>query len=561
MTKELRMKSQIYSIIAILSLILNACGSLSELKLQPSVSVEIIYGSEKVEWLEPLVRQYNEAQNKTSGGKTIVVEAKAMGSIESVRGIIEGTLHPTVWSPASSIYIPVANSEWKKSHADDLVTGTPNDLVLSPVVIAMWRPMAQALGWPDKSLGWEDIANLAVSEEGWSAYGHPEWGPFKFGHTHPAYSNSGIVSIIAETYAGLGKQRGLTTGDLAAPELIEFMTRVESSVIHYGTSTGFFGERMFNRGPSYLSAAVLYENLIVAQESKRISGQSSQIPVVAIYPKEGTFWSNHPYVILNAPWVTAEQREAAQLFEKFLLDRPQQLKSLELGFRPADPSIPLSAPLDTKHGVDPSQPQTILEVPSATVIEGIQSLWSQTKKPVDLIVVMDISGSMEGNKITTARSSLMQFVQKLDDRDRLRIDLFSTYLFTLTPLTPIGEKRQSVLDSVSGIFEQGETRLYDAALKAYQDLQVEGDPGHIRAIVVLTDGQDTSSDATLENVIDQIRRSENEGGNAIKVFTIAFGSDADKTVLQEMADPGGGKQYDSSPETIQKIYDEIATFF
>ena len=95
------MKSQIYSIIAILSLILNACGSLSELKLQPSVSVEIIYGSEKVEWLEPLVRQYNEAQNKTSGGKTIVVEAKAMGSIESVRGIIEGTLHPTVWSPAS----------------------------------------------------------------------------------------------------------------------------------------------------------------------------------------------------------------------------------------------------------------------------------------------------------------------------------------------------------------------------------------------------------------------------------------------------------------------------
>ena len=103
--------------------------------------------------------------------------------------------------------------------------------------------------------------------------------------------------------------------------------------------------------------------------------------------------------------------------------------------------------------------------------------------------------------------------------------------------------------------------MYDAALKAYQDLQVEGDPGHIRAIVVLTDGQDTSSDATLENVIDQIRRSENEGGNAIKVFTIAFGSDADKTVLQEMADPGGGKQYDSSPETIQKIYDEIATFF
>jgi Ca-activated chloride channel homolog len=220
----------------------------------------------------------------------IIVEATAMGSIESVRGIIDGTLQPTVWSPASSVYIPVANAEWKNTHADDLVVSTPNDLVLSPVVIAMWRPMAQALGWPDKALGWEDIAQLAISEEGWTAYGHPEWGPFKFGHTHPAYSNSGIVSIIAEAYAGAGKQRGLTESDLQSAELREFMTEVESSVIHYGTSTGFFGNRMFERGPSYLSAAVLYENLIVAQETKRINGQSSQIPVVAIYPKEGCSW-------------------------------------------------------------------------------------------------------------------------------------------------------------------------------------------------------------------------------------------------------------------------------
>ncbi len=555
------MKFRLLSIITIISLLISACDALSNIVPGASVTVSIVYGSEKQAWLEPLVEQFNAARNKTSDGKIIVVEATAMGSIESVRGIIEGTLQPTVWSPASSVYIPVANSEWKKSHTDDLVTGTPKDLVLSPVVIAMWRPMAQALGWPDKALGWEDIAQLATSEEGWSAYGHPEWGQFKFGHTHPAYSNSGIVSIIAEAYAGLGKQRGLTEADLKSTELKDFMTNVESSVIHYGTSTGFFGERMFERGPSYLSAAVLYENLIVAQETKRINGQSSQIPVVTIYPKEGTFWSNHPYAVLNAPWVTAEQKEAAGLFETFLLDKPQQLKSLEFGFRPADPSIPLTAPLDTQHGVDTNQPQTILEIPSAPVIEGIQSLWQQTKKPVDLIVTMDISGSMRGDKITSARSSLMQFVQKVDDRDRLRIDLFNDTISTLTPLTPIGEKRQQVLDSVSGIFEQNSTSLYDAVLKAYQDMQTEGDPNHIRAIVVLSDGADTVSTATLEEVVRQIQTAQGEGGNAIKIFTIAFGEDADADILKSIADPSGGKQYNSLPETIQKIYDEIATFF
>lgn len=555
------MKLRILSIFTILSLVLSACSAVEQLLPGEQVTVSIVYGSEKKEWLEPLVQQFNEERHETADGKTIVVEVTAIGSIESVRGIIDGTLQPTVWSPASSIYIPVANAEWKNTHADDLVTGTPNDLVLSPVVIAMWRPMAQALGWPDKALGWEDIAQLAISEEGWTAYGHPEWGRFKFGHTHPAYSNSGITSIIAETYAGLGKQRGLTEADLQSPELIEFMTGVESSIIHYGTSTGFFAERMFERGPSYLSAAVLYENLIVAQETKRISGASSQIPVVAIYPKEGTFWSNHPYAILNAPWVTPEQKEAAQLFETFLLDKPQQLKALEFGFRPADPSIPLTAPLDAEHGVDITQPQTILEVPSASIITGIEDMWHTTKKPVDLIVVMDISGSMRGDKITTARSSLIQFIQKLDDRDRLRIDLFNDQIATLTPLTPIGEKRQQVMDSVSGIFEQNNTSLYDATLKAYQDLLVEGDLNHIRAIVVLSDGDDTASIATLDEVIQKIQASEEEGGNAIKVFTIAFGEDASADILKQIAEPSGGKQYDSSPETIQKIYDEIATFF
>lgn len=555
------MKLRILSILLILSLLLSACGTLNNIIPGETVKISIVYGSEKKDWLEPLIQKFNEAHNKTADGKTIVVEATALGSIESVRGILDGTLQPTVWSPASSVYIPVANSEWKKSHADDLVVGTPKDLVLSPVVIAMWRPMAQALGWPDKEIGWEDVASLATSEEGWSAYGHPEWGRFKFGHTHPDYSNSGIVSIIAEAYAGLGKQRGLTEDDLRTPEVREFMTEVESSVIHYGTSTGFFGDRMFERGPSYLSAAVLYENLIVAQESKRISGQSSQIPVVAIYPKEGTFWSNHPYAVLNAPWVTAEQKEAAQLFETYLLDKPQQLKSLEFGFRPADPSIPLTAPLDAQHGVDTSQPKTILEVPSAPVIEGVQSLWRQTKKPVDLVVVMDISGSMEGDKITTARSSLLQFVQKLDDRDRLQINLFSDTSVMLTPLSPLGAKRQKVLDSVSGIFEQGNTSLYDAISEAYQSLLTEGDPDHIRAIVVLSDGQDTTSQTSLQQVINQISATANEGGNAIKIFTIGFGDDADKGILESIANPSGGKQYDSSPATIQKIYDEISTFF
>ena len=404
------MKSHLYRISIVflaLSMILSACDFSLASK---QVKVSIVYGSEKQAWLDPLVAQYNTEKHKTADGSEIVISATPLGSIESINGILDGSLQPVVWSPASSIYIPVANADWRKNHNNDLVTGNPKDLLLSPVVIAMWKPMAQALGWPNKQLGWADIAKLATSDQGWAAYNHPEWGQFKFGHTHPDYSNSGIVSIIAEAYAGSGKQRGLTMDDLQSSDLQKFMADVESGVIHYGTSTGFFSDRMFSRGPSYLSAAVMYENLVVNQESQRLSGQSQQVPVVAIYPSEGTFWANHPYIILNAPWVTTVQNEAAQNFENFLLDKPQQEKALTLGFRPSNPSIPLSAPLDAQHGADVNQPKTVLEIPSAQVIEAIRALWQNVKKPVDLVVVMDISGSMQGDKIASARSSLIQFI-------------------------------------------------------------------------------------------------------------------------------------------------------
>ncbi|MBN1977727.1 MAG: VWA domain-containing protein [Anaerolineae bacterium] len=524
------------------------------------VTITIYYGSEKEEWLEPLAAEYNAQRNETVAGSTIVVEATPMGSIESANGIVDGTIQPTVWSPASSVYIPVANAGWKQSHAEDLVVGSPKDLVLSPVVIAMWQPMAETLGWPDKSLGWADIAALSTSEEGWAAYGYPEWGEFKLGHTHPNHSNSGIVSIIAETYAGAGKQRDLTMDDLTDPAVRDFVAAVESSIIHYGRSTGFFASRMFERGPSYLSAAVMYENLVVAQESKRLSGESFQLPVVAIYPKEGTFWSNHPYAILNAPWVTAEQREAAEAFEAFLLDRPQQFRALEYGFRPADPSIPLTAPLDAAHGVDPAQPKTVLEVPSAEVIAGIEQLWREVKKPVDVVVVMDVSGSMGGEKISAARTSLIEFVNLLDGRDRLQVILFDDELIMLTPMSQLSDKREDVTRRVSGIVEGDDTRLYDAVKLAYEEMEANGDPDHIRAIVVLSDGQDTASELSLGQLLPVIH-AQSESGSGTKIFTIAFGGDADKDVLQQIAEPTGGKLYEGDPKTIREVYADIATFF
>ena len=100
-------------------------------------------------------------------------------------------------------------------------------------------------------------------------------------------------------------------------------------------------------------------------------------PVVAIYPKEGTFYSDHPFVIPQANWVTPAKKAAALMFRDFLLDPTQQKKALEYGFRPVDLNTALTIPIDHAHGADPNQPTTILQTPSVEVVKAILSAWEQ----------------------------------------------------------------------------------------------------------------------------------------------------------------------------------------
>lgn len=185
----------------------------------PDGSLELVfsYGSEKEKWLTDVTDAFNRSRVKSSSGKPISVRAVPLGSGESIDEILSGNLKAHLVSPASAAFIKLGNAQSRTQTGKDLIASTDN-LVLSPVVIAMWKPMAEAIGWGKKPLGWSDILALARNQKGWAGYGMPQWGEFKFGHTHPQYSNSGLISLIAEVYASLGKTKGLTLADVQKPE-------------------------------------------------------------------------------------------------------------------------------------------------------------------------------------------------------------------------------------------------------------------------------------------------------------------------------------------------------
>src|SRR5258706_4510102 len=198
-------------------------------KGQP-LTLVLAYGSEKKAWIEELARKFEGAGSSVASGRAIRIDARAMGSGEAVQSILSGELKPHVFSPASGAYISLLNRSWLTAEGHTTPISPAGDpVVLSPLVIATWKPMAEALGWPKKALGWKDLIKVNSEPKGWGAHGHPEWGPFKLGHTHPEFSNSGLLSVLAEAYAGAKKTRDLTLAELGKKPTPNFASAVEKT--------------------------------------------------------------------------------------------------------------------------------------------------------------------------------------------------------------------------------------------------------------------------------------------------------------------------------------------
>src|SRR5262249_11612432 len=173
---------------------------------------------------------------------------------------------------------------------------------------------------------------------------------------------------------------------------------------------------------------------------------------------------------------------------------------------------------------------------------------------------VDVSGSMNDNgKIVAARDGATAFVAALTDRDELGVLTFNERASWARPFAAIGSSRQQGTQTISALFADGGTPLYDAVDQAYTSLAQNPSPSRISALVVLSDGEDRDSKLKLNALLNRIR-FDNEG-RAIRVFTIGYGSDAKADVLQKIADVTQGRYYAGKPENIREVFKEISTFF
>jgi len=531
----------------------------STLAGQP-VEVFMVSSDTKEDWLNALVADFNAKQVRTSSDRPIVVRVEHGRSGDSKDAIVDGVITPTVWSPGDQSWAMVLNEEWQDLHpGQTLIPDACQPTVYAPVGFAMWRPMAEAMGWPATPIGWDEIVALAADPQGWGRYGHPEWRQFKFGHTDPRISNSGLLLLTALAYAEWDVRGGLTVEMVKSDKVIQAMRTVELHTYHYGRQSRENVIRMIQNGPDFLHAT----NASEAETLRANQGKygEAQFPLAFIFPADGAFWAEQPYCVLDADWVDPEQHEAAQLFEEYLHERPQQELAVGNYLRPTDPDVPLHDPFTLDNGTDPNETTSTtpaLESPAPAALNAVQDIFVQTKRNSTVILLLDTSGSMAGDKIKNAVEGAAQFVEAMERDDEIYVYPFADSVTKLAPSGGVGDAGEELAGKLRSIFAGGGTSLHDAICEATARVkglrardEAAGDP-RLYGIVVLSDGNDTTSTNTKNDVLN-VCLPGGEEAVGVRVFTIAYGEDANKGFLTSLANRTDGKAYDADPTSILAI--------
>jgi Ca-activated chloride channel family protein len=522
-----------------------SCGLLSS-GGPPSnaVIVEVAANSGLKPWLEGAVEAFNEERFKTEDGRPVYAQLTILESGQAVSSLAGGSLAPDLWIPEGEVWSDLLAAEGLPDYQGDCLS-----LAHSPLVIAMWRPVAESLGWPGRELGWLDVGSLAADPSAWAYYSGGQFGStLRLGHTHPGLSGSGVATLLAVVQAAQSKLEAVTTEEIEQPIVQASVGAFEGAVSWFSSSTDALGQTMRDRGLSYLAAGVMYESTVL-----HYGGGDPEI--IPIYPFEGTFLATHSACLNQGG--QEEDREGASLLRAYLLGESAQRQAMEQGLRPADEAVELEGPFQARTGVDPDQPAVTFESPTVEAIYAIQDLWQQARKDVNLVMLLDVSGSMEGEKIDNVRRAAEQFVRQMGEEDWFTLIAFSNDPQVLITHEQVGASREVIIRILNSLRAEGNTTLYDAIGQASALIAQTSSPQRVNAMVVLTDGMDTASSrfGYSERLIAAA------SANETTIFTIAYGNDADQGLLKDLANRANGRFYVGGETEIGAIYQEMSAAF
>ncbi|HET6750602.1 MAG TPA: substrate-binding and VWA domain-containing protein [Actinomycetes bacterium] len=537
-------------------------------------------------------------QRPTVNDRCVDVAVRAVDSVEASGGLVTGWdeaalgARPDVWVPASSAWALQVQLKRQATKQTDLIPYERPKVATTPMVFAMPKPMAEALGWPRQPLGWDDLLGAVRSGEGWKAFNQPQWGPFRLGKLDPNLSTPGLEALIGAIFAATGQG-----SDLSVETLQEQADQLRTVILGIERAPGQDADTpatllanlqqadQADQALGFVSVVPLDEKSVLDYNQGNLGGLEDggqrpkpKVPLVAIYPKEGTLEADHPWIVLRAPWVDAAKRRAAAGFLDYLRSPTVQTRFQQAGFRSS--SGRAGPPVTEANGLQADQPSRVLAPPAAKVVAAALESWNAARKRSNVLAVFDVSGSMKEEVPGTGGRTKMDLLKQAAGRGlalfapetNLGTWLFSTNMsggkdwVESVPIGPTnaklpnGQSRRDVLSAALASMQatNGDTGLYDTTLAAFRAVKRSFAPGRINIVVLLTDGINDDPDGGIDQRTLLTRLKAEQGDRPVQVVTIAFGANADIAALNKISQATGGRAFVArDPRDIERVFTDV----
>ncbi|WP_018352810.1 substrate-binding and VWA domain-containing protein [Longispora albida] len=522
------------------------------------------------EWqdTEPVVTDAKD--KKTEHCAAVDIVAKDSSDVSTALG---SDWDPRINGPQPDVWVP-ASTAWVRKAANNplaertLPTLQPS-LARTPTVIAMPEPMVKVLqagAWAGKRASWNDLITALGTGLTWDKYGgKAEWGPLKVAMTDPSKSTPGLHALMAVTDAD-------DDGDVSSEErqsVWNFKKAVQPEMYMQSTDQIFAGLAKADAQSEldalkYVSGFPALERDIIAYNAAK-----PKVPLVAVYPSGGSADADNPYLVLERmAWADPNRQAVAKAFLTFLRGDSGRETFLADGFR--DSNRIGGQNLNSAAGIQP-QMQTL---PRAVLLpESVQatySTWTALARPVNVLLVMDVTGSMNDpvpgtndgtgknkTRLDLAKEAAVHSIGMFGQQARVGLWAFSTpqgqpdNYRKLAPIAILDTgHRQTLINQVNGLQANGATALYNTTWDAYQEVQKNYlDEAARNVVVVITDGEEetVAGGLSLDALTGKIKDANkaNGGKKPVKVITIGYGPKADAASLQAIAQSSEGRFHKS----------------
>ena len=440
-----------------------------------------------------VARAFNESGQRLENGRPAKVKVRKIASGEAYEFIVSKKYVPDAFSPVHRLWIEMAKARG--------VTMTPvrHQTVRSIAGVVMKSDTFDTLRERHGEVNVKSVIHEVAS------------GDFAMGYTNPFVSSTGLNFLVTvlSTFAE-GDEKAMLS-----PAVVSAFEQFQRGVPFVALTTLHMRESVRNNGS--LDAFILGNQTL--HKTTELHNGYEFIP----------FGIPHDHPLYAVGHLTPDKLEVLEQFATF---------SEQDRFRSLARTYGFNQEFGFNHSV---------LIPSGDTLLRAQQLWKDKKDagvPISAVFVCDVSGSMEGSRISAVRESLIKGSDFITPDNSIGLVLFSSDVTTVLPIKEFKLKHKGAFHAaVQDIRPGGSTAMYDAVVAGLQMLVAEKQrkPGAKLMMFVLTDGE-TNEGLDYEAILPVVR------GLKIPIFTIGY--EADLAVLQQLSSSVEAASINTSVEEV-----------